>query len=217
MAVSEAAATDIDETLGWAPGTAISCATGFHFEHESGPPPADLKAQNYFLAIGSVEPRKNLVRLVEAWRHSGSKTLLVVAGPPGWRSEEIEPMLANTPNLTRLSYLPRKDMPALVANAKALLFPTLAEGFGLPIVEAMALQTPVMTSRGGATEEVAGEAAFLIDPTSIAEMASAIALLDTESALTEKLSDAGLRRAEHFSEEAFMQRLAALHRRILTE
>jgi glycosyltransferase involved in cell wall biosynthesis len=181
--------------------------------------------ENYFIYCGTIEPRKNLCRLIAAYRQSGTRKALVLAGPDGWRArEELSGANVNLQALDgppwqrlkeggvwRVPWLPRPVLIELLRNARALLFPSLAEGFGLPIAEAMALGVPVMTSRGGATEEVAGEAALLINPLDVSEMAEAIAALDCDPFLRQRLSAAGKRRAAMFSPDACLARLAAVY------
>ena len=175
---------------------------------------AGLEPGGYFLFCGSIEPRKNLVRLAEAWRASGVATPLVIVGSDGWRAETILPLL-DAAGVIRLPYLPAADLRALQAGARAVLFPTLAEGFGLPIVEAMALGTPVLTSHAGATAEVAGGAALLVDPTDVAGIADAIRSLDADEALRAGLARAGLARSAAYSPTVFADRLAALYATVL--
>ena len=175
LTVSEAARSDIIAALGCDAGIISACLPGLAIEPASVPLPRELKRGNYLLSVGSVEPRKNLLRLAEAYRESGIDLPLVIAGPDGWRAEEIAPRLADTPGLIRYPYVERSTLMALVAGARALLFPTITEGFGLPIIEAMQLGTAVLTSRGGATEEVAGGAALLVDPLSVNDLAASSA------------------------------------------
>jgi glycosyltransferase involved in cell wall biosynthesis len=99
----------------------------------------------------------------------------------------------------------------LIANARALLFPSLAEGFGLPVVEAMALGTPVLTSDRGALAEIAGGAALTVDPTRVDAMAAALARLVSDDALVRALVDRGRVRAATFSTDRFVARLAAVY------
>jgi glycosyltransferase involved in cell wall biosynthesis len=96
-----------------------------------------------------------------------------------------------------------------------LLFPSLAEGFGLPIVEAMSLGTPVLTSRGGATEEIAGGAALLVNPIDVAAIADGIHLLATMPDIRNRLSAAGRQRAANFTTARFAQRISDLHERLM--
>jgi glycosyltransferase involved in cell wall biosynthesis len=163
--------------------------------------PAGLTADSYYLFHGMAEPRKNLPRLAAAWRASGAPTPLVIAGPEGGEAIDV-------PGVIRLPYLPREDLVALIAGARALLFPSLAEGFGLPVAEAMALGTPVLTASGGALEETAGGAALLAEPTDIGAIAAAIVRLERDEALRSYLRAAGLARAQGaFGVEAFGRRL----------
>ncbi len=210
MTVSEAARRDLARALG-SEGAISAVATGIAPASATIIGPAGLPAQGYFLCVGSVEPRKNLLRLVEAHRASETDLPLVIAGPSGWHAEAIEPCLAVAPDIIRLPYPSRPELMALIANARALLFPTLAEGFGLPIVEAMALGTPVLTSRGGATEEIAGGAALLASADEVDDIAAAIARLTHDDALRADLVRAGRARAEHFTLDAFADRLKAFH------
>ncbi|KRB79876.1 group 1 glycosyl transferase [Sphingomonas sp. Root710] len=214
LTVSEAARRDIIAALGCRPDIISACLPGVEVSAGDAPLPPGLAAGGYMLFAGSVEPRKNLVRLVEAYRDSGATLPLVIAGPDGWRADEITPFLDARPFVIRLPYVDRRTLMALMANARALLFPTITEGFGLPIIEAMQLGTPVLTARGGAAEEVAGGAALLADPLSVAELTAQIARLADDDLLTE-LSKAGLARGAHFTATAFADRLDAVHRQLL--
>jgi glycosyltransferase involved in cell wall biosynthesis len=179
--------------------------------------PAALEAEGYFLFCGSVEPRKNLPRLVEAHRASGVTEPLVIVGPDKWRAAEVARCWAGSPSVIRLGLLDRSTLLAVMSGAKALLFPSLAEGFGLPVAEAMALGAPVMTSDHGALAETAGGAALLVDPTDVAAMAGAIRALSAEPAVRERLRHAGFARAKAFSPSAHADRLAALYGRVLEQ
>ncbi|KQX20688.1 group 1 glycosyl transferase [Sphingomonas sp. Root50] len=214
LTVSEAARRDVVAALGCAPDAISACSPGLDIEPATSPLPAGLVAGGFLLAVGSVEPRKNLLRLAEAHARSGLALPLVIAGPDGWHADHIAPRLAAHPGVIRFPYVDRPTLIALMAAARALLFPTIAEGFGLPIVEAMQLGTPVLTSRGGATEEVAGGAALLADALSTDEIAAQIARL-ADDALVARLRDAGLARGRAFSTAAFAARIDAVHRGLL--
>ena len=108
---------------------------------------------DYILAVGTLEPRKNLARAVEAARLAGVEVRVVGAG--GWGGVDVPGWVGRVGD---------EELAALYRGARCLVFPSLYEGFGLPVLEAMACGTPVVTSRGGATEEVAGGAAVLVDP-----------------------------------------------------
>lgn len=194
----------------------IAAATGLEAIDAAGavapvgdePAPDGLASRGYLLFCGTVEPRKNVARLIEAWRRSGTTLPLVIAGPDGWRAGEAG---ADAPGIVRLRGQSAAQIGQLQRHARALLFPSLAEGFGLPIAEAIARGTPVMTSAGGATEEVAGGAALLVDPDDVAAMAAAIGRLATDDALCADLAARGLARAAAFTPERFGARLLAAY------
>nr|WP_047170064.1 glycosyltransferase family 1 protein [Sphingomonas sp. Y57] len=213
LTVSEAARRDIVASLGCAPEAVSACPPGLDIAAAPHPLPDGLVAGGFLIAVGSVEPRKNLLRLAEAHARSGLALPLVIAGPDGWQSETIAPRLTAFPGVIRLPYVDRATLVALIAGARALLFPTITEGFGLPIVEAMQLGTPVLTSRGGATEEVAGGAALLADPLSVDEIAAGIARFGDGETVA-RLRAAGLARGRAFTAAAFAERIDAVHRRL---
>jgi len=167
-----------------------------------------------FICLGPVEPRKNIDRLIAAHLASGVTTPLIIIGPDGPRGA-LPPAAApglQTGLIRRIPFSPRAEVIRAIIEARALLYPSLAEGFGLPIAEAMALGTPVMTSRGGATEEIAGGAALLVDPLSAENIAAGIAALDTDADLRSRLRAAGLQRAKLFSMAAYSARLEQFYR-----
>jgi glycosyltransferase involved in cell wall biosynthesis len=116
--------------------------------------------ERFVLFVGTIEPRKNLPRLAEAVARMDEPMPLVVAGAAGWGDVEITADV----DATFLGFVPHGDLHALYAAATVFAYPSLQEGFGMPILEAMVTGTPVVTSRGGATEEAAGGAAVLVDP-----------------------------------------------------
>ncbi|MGE6694405.1 glycosyltransferase family 4 protein [Sphingobium limneticum] len=179
-----------------------------------------LSREGYFLFYGAIEPKKNVLRLLTAYEQSGSETPLVIVGKAGWDCKaEVDRLTLLTAKGPRrvlwLDYLPRDDLLRLVANAKAVLFPSLAEGFGLPVVEAMAYGRAVLTSWDGALAEVSGGAALLVDPTSIASIRDGIIGLDGNAALRHRFEADGSRRAEFFSQAQYQTILAALLRDLL--
>ncbi len=170
--------------------------------------PAGLVPGGYFLFSGGDNPRKNGASTVAAWRRAASGRPLVITGAGScWAGE---------PGIVRLPFQSDAALHALVRGARALLFPSLGEGFGRPIAEAMTQGTAVMTARGHATEEVAGGAASLVDPSDVDAMASAIAALDRDDTLVQALAAAGLRRAPAFGRTAFAQRLKAFYHVLAT-
>ena len=233
VTISEASRREIVATLGWPPERVTNTFMATDVP-DWGPAQARLAAAaacraagvapgGYFLHVGTVERRKNVARLVEAYRASGSRRALVLAGPDGWRAAEelqgaaglLRPAGQGAPRVVRLGWTARDTLLGLVAGATAVLAPSLAEGFGLPAVEAMALGAPALTSRGGATEEITGGAALLVDPRDVAALADAIRALDQQPGLRASLAAAGRRRAQAFSPEAHAARLGALYARVL--
>lgn len=147
--------------------------------------------QPYILFVGTIEPRKNLARLLDAvQRLHRDDVELVVVGPQGW-NEQLRP----PPNTRRLGFVPARERDALYAGAAVVAYPSLREGFGLPVLEALAQGAPVVTSLGTATAEVAGDAAVLVDPREVDDIAAGIQRVLDDSALSTRLREAGPRRA----------------------
>lgn len=164
--------------------------------------------ERYVLFVGTVEPRKNLARLVRAWRRSvGPDVPLVLAGPAGWG--EGAP---GGEGVIRLGFLPAPDRDALYAGAAAVAYPSLREGFGLPVLEAMAQGAPVLTSSGTATAEVAGDGAVLVDPIDEAAMAAALAGLVADPG---DLGERARRRAATFTWDRCAEGYVAAYREAL--
>ncbi len=163
---------------------------------------------SYLLFVGTLEPRKNLERLVRAVDTLGDDLPpLVVVGASGW-GEGVMP----SAKVKMLGFVPNDHLPALYAGAATFCYPSLREGFGLPILEAMSQGTPVVTSRGSSTEEVAGGAAVLVDPTDVASIADGI-LRSLED--RERWSQAGLARAKSMTWEATAARTLDVYREVL--
>jgi glycosyltransferase involved in cell wall biosynthesis len=189
-----------------------------------------LDMKEYFLFCGAVEPKKNIGRLVDAFAASGSRRPLVIAGPLGWQYDaDVEKIqderfvkyrikdgaIRADRQVRRLSYVPFAQLVTLIRGARALLFPSLYEGFGLPVLEAMLLGTPVMTSNVSSLPELAGDAASLVDPTDLDGMIAAIRALDNDADLCAQLSARGRERAKLFSPDAYRQRLGDVYGRLL--
>lgn len=212
VAVSAAAAAEIAATLGLAAGRVADCSQPVAVADPGDAPlPAGLEAGRYLLVCGTVEPRKNIARIVAAYRTSGVAMPLVIAGPDGWRGDTTAAQLAGTPGVVRLPWQHRATMVTLLARARALVMPSLAEGFGLPVAEAMALGTPVVTSGTGALAETAGGAALLVNPLDTAAIAVQIARVARDDALCRALAHAGRVQAARFDARGFADRLGALY------
>jgi glycosyltransferase involved in cell wall biosynthesis len=153
----------------------------------------------YVLYLGAIEPRKNVDTLLDAW--SGAKVRgdfdLVIAGASGWGSEKTMARLASRPPGTRyLGYVHEDELAGLVAGASAFVYPSLYEGFGFPVAQAMAAGVPVITSNTSCLPEVAGGGALLVDPRSSSEIRAALEKLLTSPALRAELRAAGMARAQ---------------------
>jgi glycosyltransferase involved in cell wall biosynthesis len=133
----------------------------------------------YLLFVGTIEPRKNVARLLDAYSALPQSTRdefdLVLAGPPGWsQSETMARLRSPSPGVRYLGYVAEQDLPGIFAGATAFVYPSLYEGFGFPVAQAMAAGSPVITSAVSSLPEVAGGAALLIDPLSEASLRDAM-------------------------------------------
>lgn len=250
IAVSEATKDDLIKKVGIASKKISVIYEGFNNELFK-PTKVDLKnyllkqfdlvPDQYFLFVGTIQPRKNLERLIRAYakflksddrklkENDLSSTIypqktifyplsstvkLVIAGSKGWLSEEIYqlPKKLGIENQVRfLGYVPDKDLPTLYSGALAFVFPSLFEGFGLPILEAMAVGCPVLTSNISSLPEVAGKAALLVNPYSEDEIAQNLIKLYTNSNLLQQLTTAGFEQIKKFSwEKCARETLAVL-------
>ncbi|MDQ4076197.1 MAG: glycosyltransferase family 4 protein [Chloroflexota bacterium] len=163
--------------------------------------------KRFLLYVGTLQPRKNLRRLVRAFApltNDFPDVKLVLAGGEGWLADDLQveiDTLGIATQVVRPGYVVDADLPSLLSSAEVLVFPSLFEGFGLPVLEAMACGTPVLTSTTSSLREVAGEAALLVDPTSEQQITNALRLLLTQPALRVALRERGLARAAHFTWE----------------
>jgi glycosyltransferase involved in cell wall biosynthesis len=184
----------------------------------------------YLLYVGTLHPRKNLVRLVQAFASFVQSPLfssqcaipdlqLVLAGQKGWLYEEILAQVRHSGVANRVvltGYVPDSDLPALLSGALAFVYPSLYEGFGLPVLEAMACGTPVACSNTSSLPEVVGDAALLVDPLDIEAWVAAFCRIAADEGLRRELVERGLRQVRRFSwrtcAEETLQVLQALSR-----
>ena len=157
----------------------------------------------YLLFVGTLEPRKNLVRLIRAYRRIAGRVRhsLVLAGPLGWRSQPILDELASGEGgrIVTTGRVSEPDLDALHRGADAFAYPSLYEGFGLPVLDAMERGIPVVTSNTSALPELVGDAAIQVSPHSVTEMAEGLERLLTDDAERARLSGAGRERAKAYS------------------
>lgn len=190
----------------------------------------NLTHKGYMLYFGAIEPKKNIGRLIEAYLASKIDAPLVILGKLAWKSEQELRLLKDDTisylehigdrtvarqRIQRIDYAPFPLLVSLVRGAKAVLFPSLYEGFGLPVLEAMQLGTPVLTSGNGALAEVAGDAAVLCDPYDTRAIAEGIRALDENSELRGELVARGHKQAALFSQERYRARMGALYAQIV--
>lgn len=185
--------------------------------------------KRYYLFFGALEPKKNVGRLIEAYLGANLEDPLVIVGSKAWRWDVELRLLFDDKVRTlvhveeehfvhrrvrRFDYAPFPLLISLVKGAKAVVAPSLYEGFGLPALEAMSLGTPVITSNQGASPEIVGDGALQVDPYKPAEIREALAAIDSDSELAGDLSRRGIRRAEAFSNEAYRKRLEELYAKL---
>ena len=188
-----------------------------------------LQRDGYFLYFGALEPKKNVGRLLEAYLASGIQTPLAVVGGRAWKSENELRLIqgaggqagrgdagfASSGRVRQYEYVPRPWLAGLVRGARAVVFPSLYEGFGLPVLEAMQLGTPVITSTESSLPEVAGDAALLVNPYDTGAIAGAMRALDGDPALRGRLSAAGLEQSARFAMPEYQARLQGLYASVL--
>jgi len=198
IAVSENTRQDAIRLLGIAPDRIQTIHSGIAEAYFTAEP--TKRGRPYALYVGTIEPRKNLDTLLDVWAmlkpSLRSDFELVVAGPPGWNSDQTLARLQT--EATYLGYVPEGDLPGLVAGATAFVYPSLYEGFGFPVAQAMAAGAPVITSNNSCLPEIVGDAAILIDPRSPAEIGSALTRLLESEVLQADYSARGRQRAELF-------------------
>jgi glycosyltransferase involved in cell wall biosynthesis len=184
-----------------------------------------LEMHDYLLFYGALEPKKNVARLIDAYMLSAVDIPLVITGAVGWgnkteakRLEELRTEGAAGLNGARriyhFEYVSLQMLVTLIRGARAVIFPSLYEGFGLPVLEAMLLGTPVVTSHASSLPEIAGDAALYVNPYQIDEIAQAIKTITADGDLRAELVRRGRIQAELFSVARYRERLAAMYERL---
>lgn len=188
-----------------------------------------LKRGGYFLFYGAIEPKKNLGRLIEAFLLLELDAPLVIVAGRSWQSEAELVLLPRADDsasprhahlerrIIQIDYLPRHLLLRLLRGARALTFPSLYEGFGLPVNEAMLLGVPVLCSNRSSLPEVAGDAAILVDPYDVSAISTGLQQLDTDAALRADLAVRGWLQARRFSPERYRLALTSLYERTMSQ
>lgn len=179
----------------------------------------------YILYIGTLEPRKNIETLIEAFKRfkiegdkSNAKIKLVLAGKKGWLYEGIFKKIQELgleDDVVDLGYIDEIDKPALYQMAQCFVFPSIYEGFGIPVIEAMAAGTPVITTNVSSLPEVAGEAGVLVDPKDTIAIAESMYQLTTNEAKKQELIQKGYTQAQKFSWETSAEKLYRVYKELL--
>jgi alpha-1,3-rhamnosyl/mannosyltransferase len=181
-----------------------------------------LRHRGYVLAVGTLEPRKNLMQAINAHAELPERirrsTHLVIAGMKGWLARELEARIRvaeERGEVRWLGYVPPSDLPLLYAGAQLFVYPSLYEGFGLPVLEAMASGVPVITSNQASLPEVAGEAAIMVDPRNRNALREAMLRLIEDKAEVRRRSELGLAQAAKFTWRACAENTLAVYRKAL--
>ncbi len=197
IAVSEFTARQVEELLGVE-------RRRIHVVHHGAdhvaPTPA-VSRECIVLHVGAVQRRKNIARLVEAFEQTPAGWKLVLAGSPGFGAAEILARISASPrrqDIQVLGYISAQNLAQWYGRARIFAFPSLGEGFGMPVLEAMAAGVPVIAARRAALPEVCGDAALLVDPEDVAAIAAALELLMKDKDVAQKLVQAGLKREQGF-------------------
>jgi glycosyltransferase involved in cell wall biosynthesis len=160
------------------------------------------RRERFILHVGAIQARKNIVRLVEAFERVLPGYRLVLAGSEGYGGEAIRARIESSPrrsDIDVLGYVDAVVLQSLYRRAALLAFPSLDEGFGIPVLEAMANRLPVLTSNGSALAEAAGDAAVLVDPANVDGIAAGLGLLASDEAVRTRLIAQGWERARQFT------------------
>ncbi len=177
----------------------------------------------YVVTVGTIEPRKNLIRLADAvarLRAGGLDVRLVIVGAPGWLYDETLARLARpdvADAITRPGFVPDEDLPAVYAGADLCVVASVYEGFGLPVLEAMACGTPVVCARGSSLPEAGGDAADYFDPLDVDDMAQAIGRAWDDAGRRGRMRAAGLAQAARFSWDRAAAETMAVYQRAMEE
>ena len=214
IAVSRFTANQVEELLGVEPGRIRVIPHGVHVRTE-GP---NTSRQNLVLFVGAIQRRKNVRALVRAFERMPTSWRLALAGAAdGFGAAEELHAVESSPrrsDIDVLGYITQTELEALYRRARIFAFPSLDEGFGMPVLEAMANSVPVITSQRSALPEVAGDAALLVNPDDPEELAAALVRLASDEALCDDLARRGRERALQFSWESALHKTWDVYREL---
>lgn len=211
VTVSEAMRREAVERFGLPASRVTTILNGVDHQRYTPPVPDAVRLlrqswklpEHFILFVGNLEPRKNLKHVLLTYamlpQAIQRQFPLLLAGCSGWNNAELHAMLESMPHVRRLGFVPEKDLPTLYGAAEFLVYPSWYEGFGLPVLEAMACGCPVLASNDAALAEVGGDAVVCVSPRDVDGMRNAMLELLDDSALRERLHQAGLLRAAQFS------------------
>jgi glycosyltransferase involved in cell wall biosynthesis len=237
VTVSETSRADIIKVLGADEARVSNTYQAVHVPEQLREKPTDVVAdevagifhldwKGYFLFFGAFEPKKNISRLIEAYLAAKTSKPLIIVGAPGWKGAETQQLIDDDRfrfylraedrilpqrQIQRFDFVSYPLLISLIRGARAVLFPSLYEGFGLPVLESMQLGTPVLSSTEGSIPEIAGNAALLVDPYDTEEMRKAIVSLDRDEGLCASFAKSGPRQAARFSTDRYQQKVSALY------
>jgi glycosyltransferase involved in cell wall biosynthesis len=229
IAVSQWTKSQLVERLGADPQKITVIYEGVSVSHQSSVI-SHQSSKPYILFVGTVQPRKNLVRLIEAFsrlqspclagRQVASNLYLKIAGKPGWLYDEI----LEAPKKFRvgkrvkfLGYVSDRKLASLYRQALCFVLPSLCEGFGLPVLEAMSYGCPVIASKAGALPEIVGGAGLLVDPYQVEELAGAMKLVVENRELREDLREKGFQRLKKFSWQKAAQKTIKVFEKVFNQ
>jgi glycosyltransferase involved in cell wall biosynthesis len=218
IAVSGFTAGQVEEFLDVEASRIRVIPHGVRVPSESATTGKNVSRQNLVLFVGAIQRRKNVARLVRAFERMPASWRLALAGAAdGFGAAEELRAVASSPrtgDIDVLGYVTQTELEALYRRARIFAFPSLDEGFGMPVLEAMANGVPVITSRRSALPEVAGNAAVLVNPEDSEEIAAALVRLASEEALREDLARHGRERALQFSWESVLTKTWEVYREL---
>jgi glycosyltransferase involved in cell wall biosynthesis len=219
IAVSQATASQVEQLLGVDPSRIHVVPHGAPQGTSLSSPVGGARRENLVLFVGVIQRRKNLGRLVKAFERLPAGWRLAVAGASqGYGAAEELRAVEESPrrgDIDLLGHLPAEHLAALYARARIFAFPSLDEGFGMPILEAMAYGVPVVTSQSSAMPEVAGDAALLVDPLNIDQLAHALTRLAGDEGLRADLIARGRTRVPHFTWDSAVAQTWAVYEKVM--